>query len=261
MAGRVATAWRSESAARAVTVVRIGAWVVLAFFLLLIDLSFSKSAWLAALVLGLIMVASMLRTWRRRAAGLAAIAVVATLFLLTSVVTAAPASDRNNSFDPNSSEGEVSITERYLATEAALHMTIDHPLFGVGPGLFGAEYAGPYRLPETKVVLQAAHNLIPNVAAEYGLPLAVLLSVTVVAALWVAWRLYRAGAGLAKVLAWAYGLALFGSMIVATLFGSDLYRTYRYMNTDVLYIGVLLGAICVLATIAKESPEASAIPE
>jgi hypothetical protein len=42
-------------------------------------------------------------------------------------------------------------------------------------------------------------------------------------------------------------------MIVATLFGTDLYRPYRYMNTDVLYFGLILGAIVVLGDEATGS--------
>jgi glucan phosphoethanolaminetransferase (alkaline phosphatase superfamily) len=98
--------------------------------------------------------------------------------------------------------------------------------------------------------------MIPNVAAEYGLPLALVFSLTVLAALLVAWRRWRAGVGLAGLLALGFGLALVGFMVVATLFGTDLYRTYRYMNTDLLYLGLILGAIAVLAT-RVEPPQAT----
>jgi O-antigen ligase len=255
-AGRTATAWRPETAARATRAVRFSAWAVFAFALLVIDLTFSKSAWIAALVLGLALALAVPGTWRRRAAGLVGVAAVAGLFVATSIVTFAPSSDRNGSLDPNSVEGETSITGRFLATEAALQMTVDHPLVGVGPGQFGVEFSGPYHNPQVKEALQSAHDMIPNVAAEYGLPLALVFSLTVLAALLVAWRRWRAGVGLAGLLALGFGLALVGFMVVATLFGTDLYRTYRYMNTDLLYLGLILGAIAVLAT-RVEPPQAT----
>jgi hypothetical protein len=83
----------------------------------------------------------------------------------------------------------------------------------------------------------------------------------ILTSLWVAWRLWRSGAGLAKLLALGYGLSLAGFMIVATLFGSDLYRDYRFMNTDVLYAGLVMGAIAVLAELAKAPPGESALDE
>jgi O-antigen ligase len=258
--GRTAAPWRPETCRRAATLIRIAAWVALAFALVIVDFTFSKSAWIASLVLGLALVVMVPRTWRLRAAGLGVVAVFVGLFVVTNVVTNAPTSDRSASWDPNSTEGDVSVTGRLLATEAAMYMTIDHPLLGVGPGLFGVEYGGPYYNPQAHAVLQSAHDLIANVAAEYGLPVAAILGLLILSSLWVAWRLWRSGAGLAKLLALAYGLSLVGFMIVATLFGSDLYRGYRFMNTDVLYAGLVMGAIAVLAELAKD-PRGESAPE
>ena len=259
--GRTTTAWRPETVRRAATWLRVAGWAGLAFALLIVDFTFSKSAWIASLVLGIALAVLMPRTWRLRAVGLGVVVVFVGLFLATDVVTNAPTSDRAASWDPNSTEGDVSVTGRFLATEAAMYMTIDHPLLGVGPGLFGVEYGGPYYNPEAHAVLQSAHDLIANVAAEYGLPVAVVLAFLILTSLWVAWRLWRSGAGLAKLLALGYGLSLAGFMIVATLFGSDLYRDYRFMNTDVLYAGLVMGAIAVLAELAKAPPGESALDE
>jgi hypothetical protein len=44
---------------------------------------------------------------------------------------------------------------------------------------------------------------------------------------------------------------------VATLFGTDLYRAYRYMNTDVLYFGLILGAIVTLRGAAADGSAGS----
>jgi prepilin signal peptidase PulO-like enzyme (type II secretory pathway) len=94
--------------------------------------------------------------------------------------------------------------------------------------------------------------MIPNIAAEYGIPLALIFSLTVLAALLAALRTWLSGAGLARLLSLTYGLALVAFMTVATLFGTDLYRIYRYMNTDVVFLGLLLGAIAVLGSWATE---------
>ena len=234
---------------------RLAAAIIFGFLLLEIALTFSKSAWIACAVVGLGLAVFLPRDWRSRGIGLAGIGAGAILFVLISVVTNAPTSDRSNSFDPNSAEGEASITARFQATKAAVHMAIDHPILGVGPGLFGYQYAGHYRSADVKDLLQSAHDMIPNIAAEYGVPLALIFSLTVLAALLAALRTWLSGAGLARLLALAFGLSLLAFMIVATLFGTDLYRTYRYMNTDVVFLGLLLGSISVLASRANETTD------
>lgn len=240
---------------RAEVALRLAGAVIFGFLLLEVALTFSKSAWIACAIVGLGLALALPGTWRRRGIGLGAIAAVAVFFVVISLVTAAKTSDRNNSFDPNSAEGEASITARFQATKAAVHMAIDHPILGVGPGLFGYQYAGQYRSADVTDLLQSAHDMIPNIAAEYGVPLALIFSLTVLAALLAALRTWRSGAGLARLLALTYGLALVAFMTVATLFGTDLYRTYRYMNTDVVFLGLLLGAIAVLASRATEADE------
>ena len=237
---------------RADAALRLTGAVIFGFLLLEVALTFSKSAWIACAVVGLGLALVLPGTWRRRGIGLGGIAVVAVFFVFISSVTATKSSDRNNSFDPNSAEGEASITARFQATKAAVHMAIDHPILGVGPGLFGYQYAGHYRSADVTDLLQSAHDMIPNIAAEYGIPLALIFSLTVFAALLAALRTWLSGAGLARLLSLTYGLALVAFMTVATLFGTDLYRIYRYMNTDVVFLGLLLGAIAVLGSWATE---------
>jgi O-antigen ligase len=244
--------------------VRLAAILVLALVFLVTYLTYSKSAWIAALVVFVGLAIAVPATRRGRGAALVAVVLASALVLpygeLIAVATGnsttsttPPANDRQDSFNPNSPEGEISITGRYLATKAAIAMAIDHPILGVGPGLFGVEYAGPYHDPQAKEALQSPHDMLPGVAAEYGLPLAILLALVVAAALFRAWRLWRSTRDLARLLALAFGVSLVAFMIVATLFGTDLYRAYRYMNTDVLYFGLILGAIVVLGDEATGS--------
>jgi O-antigen ligase len=255
--GRASEPERPRRAPRLELGVRLAAILVLALVLLVTYLTYSKSAWIAALVVFVGLALAVPATRRGRGVALVAVVLASALVLpygeLIAVATGnsttsttPPANDRQDSFNPNSPEGEISITGRYLATKAAITMTVDHPILGVGPGLFGIEYAGPYHDPQAKEALQSPHNMLPGVAAEYGLPLAILLALVVAAALVRAWRLWRSTRDLARLLALAFGLSLVAFMIVATLFGTDLYRAYRYMNTDVLYFGLILGAIVVL---------------
>ncbi|MGZ6268558.1 MAG: O-antigen ligase family protein, partial [Candidatus Limnocylindrales bacterium] len=260
---RVLGPGRPERGPRVELGVRVAAILVLALVLVVTYLTYSKSAWIAALVIFVGLALAVPAT--RRGRGLALVAVVLASALVlpygeliavatgqSTASTTPPANDRQDSFNPNSPEGEISITGRFLATKAAIAMTVDHPLLGVGPGLFGVEYAGPYHDPTAKEALQSPHDMLPGVAAEYGLPLAILLALVVAAALVRSWRLWRSTADLARLLALAFGLSLVAFMIVATLFGTDLYRAYRYMNTDVLYFGLILGAIVTLRSAAAD---------
>jgi hypothetical protein len=237
--------------------IRVAATLVLALVLVVTYLTYSKSAWIAALVVFVGLALAVPATRRGRGMALVAVVLASALVLpygeLVAVATGnsttsttPPANDRQDSFNPNSPEGEISITGRYLATKAAIAMAVDHPILGVGPGLFGVEYAGPYHDPQAKEALQSPHDMLPGVAAEYGLPLAILLTLVVAATLLMAWRLWRSTTDLTRLLALAFGLSLISFLIVATLFGTDLYRPYRYMNTDVLYFALILGAIVVL---------------
>ena len=262
--GRAPTPGRPERGPRIEAGVRVAASLVLALALVVTYLTYSKSAWIAALLVFVGLALAVPAT--RRGRGLALVAVVLASALVlpygeliavatghSTASTTPPANDRQDSFNPNSPEGEISITGRYLATKAAIAMTVDHPVVGVGPGLFGVEYAGPYHDPTAKEALQSPHDMLPGVAAEYGLPLAILLALVVAAALVEAWRVWRSTLDLARLLALAFGLSLVAFMIIATLFGTDLYRAYRYMNTDVLYFGLILGAIVTLRGAAADT--------
>jgi O-antigen ligase len=267
--GRASEPGRLRRSPRVELGIRVAATLVLALVLLVTYLTYSKSAWIAALVVLVGLAVAVPATRRGRGMALVAVVLASALVLPygelvavatgnSSTSTTPPANDRQDSFNPNSPEGEISITGRYLATKAAIAMAIDHPILGVGPGLFGVEYAGPYHDPQAKEALQSPHDMLPGVAAEYGLPLAILLTLVVAATLLRGWRLWRSTADLTRLLALAFGLSLIAFMIVATLFGTDLYRAYRYMNTDVLYFGLILGAIVVLR---DEAPGSQAEPQ
>ena len=236
---------------RATAVLAIGLMVVALFF------TYTKSAWLsAALVAGLLIVL-LVDGWRRRIPMLAAVAVLLALVvpyplpLLRGVapgvayayegfLVALQGEARVESWDPDTYQGSGSVSIRLEAVGAAAEITAEAPLLGVGPGGFQQAFA---RIrPDASVPeLQSAHNLLPNLAAEFGLPFAVLVSVGL---LWTIGRMLLLGRThepLVRVLGTVLGVSLVGFLAMATLFGVDLYRTYRTMNLDVVTVAALAG--------------------
>jgi len=147
---------------------------------------------------------------------------------------------RLESWDPDTYNGSGSVGIRLEAVGAAAEITATSPLLGVGPGGFQAEFE---RIrPDASVPeLQSAHNLLPNLAAEYGLPFALLTAIGLLLVTWRALRTRRSAVELERVTGIPLGLALLGFVAMATLFGNDLYRAYRTMNADVLAVALLAG--------------------
>lgn len=236
--------------------------------------TFSKSAWIGAIVAVGILIIVTVGTWRRRVAIALAGLVVAALFIpyplyvldalhvdrgLASSYTSLASrimGPRFASWNPESSEGEVSITERLLATQAALAMAVDHPLLGVGPGEFQKQYeSARYHPAAATRPLQSAHDLIANLAAEFGLPMAALVVAALGLAALGSLRALRSRDRLVRMVGAGFGAALVGFVIVAQTFGVDLYRDYRVMNADVLFAGLIIAALVVLGYAAgRESP-------
>jgi putative inorganic carbon (hco3(-)) transporter len=230
--------------------------------------TFSKSAWIAALVAIAVVLLLVLRTWRTRLAVAAVALVVAALFVPYPVYVArllgqTVSADnpyvsiisnvqgaRLSSWNPDTAEGEVSIHERVLATEAGLRMAADHPLLGVGPGRFGIEYQTPaYHSAAATRALGAAHDFLPEVAAEWGLPMLGLILLALAAAGISAARAALRGVALERFAGIAFGASLLAFLIVGLTFGVDLYRVYRVMNADVLFAGLIIAACVSLAAV------------
>jgi len=62
------------------------------------------------------------------------------------------------------------VDTRELRWQAAARMLADHPVLGVGPGGFRAEYAAASHNAEVDEQTPVAHNMFLEVAAELGLP-------------------------------------------------------------------------------------------
>jgi O-antigen ligase len=239
-------------------------------------MTLSKSAWLGAAVGLAALFLFLVRSWRLRLAGVAMAAVVTALVVpypavalrfvspdlanayeqLTSVVNS-----RSSTIDPSTPEGEVSVTERLLATRAAIEMSVDHPLLGVGPGAFAAAYEAGYRPADSTRALDSAHDLIPYVAAELGLPAAALVTVGLLGAVLLAWDAGRRAPpdrGLERVSPMAIAAALIGFLVVATAFGVDLYRDYRMIDADVVFAALLMALAISTAALARSRGEVAA---
>ncbi|KHK99302.1 hypothetical protein LK09_03175 [Microbacterium mangrovi] len=78
-------------------------------------------------------------------------------------------------FAPNYAFATTSLDTRTIKSQIAFAMAQDHPLFGVGPGRFGAyfnRYSGEYKLPwiySTDATRPIAENAYGHVASELGL--------------------------------------------------------------------------------------------
>ncbi len=269
--------WRSEGRTIAwkLAAAAAGVEVVAAY------LSFTKSAWLgclAGITLTLLLVAP---TWQRRIQVLVASAIIAALFIpypafvlgavskdfagrYDSFMTGIQGTDRAQSWNPTTAEGEVSIVERLTATKAGLAMTRDHPLLGVGPGGFEAAYAGAYRNPSATRTLGSPHDVFVDLSAEFGLPMAALVTLVLASALVIALRTatrtVRRGSRsvLPPIAPAAAGLAgaLVAFVVVGVTFGIDLYRPWRYHDSDVVFAALLIAAACALPFLRRRPLDA-----
>ena len=239
--------------------------VALAIEVVATYLTFTKSAWIGGLVGITLTLLLLVHGARRRVGVLISAMLVAALIVpypswilqavapnlasgYSTFVTGIQGTDRAASWNPATQEGEVSIGERVLATEAGIRMTIDHPLLGVGPGRFGVLYAGAYRSPGATRALGAPHDLVIDLTSEFGLPLATIVLLALLYAVSRAVLVYRRvgadrwiGAGLIG--------ALFAFATVALTFGMDLYRPWRYMDSDVLFAALLAAAAIAISRV------------
>ncbi|MGH2455816.1 MAG: O-antigen ligase family protein [Candidatus Limnocylindria bacterium] len=249
------------------------AWGAIGLLLVAIFFTYTKSAWVAATVGLTLMVLLLVRGWLRRAVLLVA------LFSLLAVVVPYPSpvleriapgleeayrdfvvslqsEERVDSWDPDTEEGSGSVGIRWVALDASLELIGRHPLVGVGPGRFGPEFAAIR--PDAAVSnLTSAHNLLANVAVEYGMPLALLISFAFVAGVVMGLPALDEPDPLRRVAAVGVSVTLVAFFVFAGIFGLDLYRTFRTMNADVVTLAVLLG----LAVSLRSAPAGGQLPD
>ena len=137
-------------------------------------------------------------------------------------------------FSETGDEAEGAIVGRATSNVAAFNVLVDHPLLGVGPGLYGPYYSVDYA---NRLGLRhfdeprRAHNLFLEVGAETGVLGLLTFSSVLAAAAYPLWRLRRAWSGLNAEhanLASAILLALLG-YVVAGMFLHLAYERYLWL--------------------------------
>ncbi len=168
---------RGEARARLWFFVLAGSFVGLA-----VVLSLSRGG-VISLVLTLLFMAGLSRIRRRRikSSGLAGAAPVVLLLVVLALGTAVGLDALLERFDPDEVGGRPTI---YKTT---VEMIADHPVTGIGPGMFEWRFPA-YRPAELiKKRFVHVHNDYLEIAVEWGLPVAILFW------LFVAWRCYASG--------------------------------------------------------------------
>lgn len=249
--------------------------VVLALTLAGLFFSLSKSAWLATAAGTSLLLLLLVKTWRRRLAMFAALAVASAVFIpwpafvlqvappinnaYRTVMVGVVGEARFDSWNPATLAGHGSMAERYYAVEGGVTMALDHPLLGVGLNEFGTYYWNlGYKPAAAQDRLDHAHSLFPEVAAELGIPAVSILFVVFAAALWAMWRTYRgARDDLTRILAATFMAAIAAWLVAATAFGCDIYRTVRAQGSDVLAIAVLVAMAVALARLTHSTGSGS----
>ena len=233
------------------------AWIAIGICLLGLFYTYTTSAWLAAaLVVGLVIIALVRGLWRQAALLAATLVLLAVVVPYPSAILARVAPDldahygqfvvslqseqRVASWDPETTEGSGSVEIRWVALFASAELVARHPLLGVGPTRYGPEFAA-IRPSASVPHLASAHNLLPNLAAEYGLPLAIIFTLLLGIGVWGGIEALRGADADARVVGVTVAVMLIGFLAMGTLFGNDLYRTYRTVNSDVVVAGMLVG--------------------
>ena len=233
-------------------------------------LTFSKSAWLATSIATTLLVVLAARSWRSRAA------IVLAAGLLSTVVVPWPAlvlqvtptldaayrtamvriigESRFDSWNPATVAGQGSVMFRVRAVEAGLHMAVDHPLLGVGLNQYRRYYAAGYAIAPIDTRIDHAHSIWPELAAEIGFPAMALVALIYAAALLALWHVYRNPPDSAtRLLAATFMAAIVSWIVVATAFGSDIYRSVRNMSSELVMMAVVVAAAFALARYSRDA--------
>lgn len=236
-------------------------------------LTFSKSAYLATFGGCLVLVLLVIHGWRRR------ILLVLATTLISAVVIPWPAvflravppveqayrsvmvtligESRYESWNPSTTSGTGSLLERWYATRAALEMAVDHPILGIGLDQFKTQYVpGRYKPADAKLDLDWAHSMLPEVAAELGLPALAMEILVYLAAFVALWRVYRAPPDpLTRLIACALLASLVAWQLVGTAFAGDMYRPWRNMASDYVMMAVLMAGAFALYRLVRRGED------
>jgi O-antigen ligase len=184
-------------------------WVGLAF-------SFSQSSFVALLVA---LAALIVLAWGRRAAlALAVLAAAATVVAFT-----APQLEqvRDKFTDPSSRSVNRATRGRFDLVSKGIRIAADHPVVGVGIGNFPTAYEERFD-PPGRLRTPASHTTPVTVAAETGVVGLALFAWFVVAALFAAFGIWRAGASAARVTGLVAGFGIVAIFVHALFYSAFL---------------------------------------
>ncbi len=197
------------------------AWLAAAISCFALVVSLTRNAWLGAIagIAILIMLRAPKAFWLLPAG-------VAALLILSP----RPVLDRMTLRDDSS-------RDRYYMWQAAVDMILDRPVFGQGPGMILARYP-LYRWreapnPETPHL----HDNVLQIAAERGVPGAILWVWIFVGMLHAAWREWRRPPGTARPWLAAAALAVLSGLFVAGLF------EYNFGDSELLMLLLVVAAL------------------
>jgi O-antigen ligase len=226
-------------------------------------LTFTKTAYLASFGGCLVLLLLFVHTWRRRATILVAVTLLSAVVIpwpalvlqaapplnqaYRNVMVAVVGQSRFDSWNPSTPSGKGSVMERWYATQAGIRMAIDHPLLGISLNQFGTQYVDNYKPAQARLDLDWAHSMLPEVAAELGIPALLLDLLIYAAALMAAWRVYRSPPDqLTRLLACGLLAIMVAWQVAGIAFAGDMYRPWRNMASDYVTMMVLMASAFAL---------------
>jgi O-antigen ligase len=256
----------------------VQALLVVALLLCLVGLflTLSKSAWLATGCALVVLAFFVVRSWRKR------ISILAAAVLLSAAVVPWPAfflqvspplnnayrtamvsvigQSRFDSWNPATVSGQGSLGFRFRAAESGINIAEAYPVLGVGLNNFHWFYMHGYAVYPRTPRVDHAHSIWPELAAEMGIPATTIIAFIYLMAMFALWRVHRRAPDAAtRLLASALLAALVAWLIVSTAFGSDIYRSWRNMSSELVMMAVITAAAFALAR-ATRAARAQAEP-
>lgn len=169
----------SSLAIRYPSKVKLYGWVTLLLTILCIMLTYSRITYISSLAA---LIFLLLLNLRKTKFSMKIKAVIFTVVIIFFIIAAFYQMNIDEKFLPGSQRTSMgSLQSRLLMYEAAFIIISDNPLFGAFPG--GHELSKS-KLGIEGLIYGSAHNMLLNVAVEWGLPMAILLLLVLFLALW-----------------------------------------------------------------------------